>query len=263
MPTQAANLEKNSAHAWYEKNAASFANAAVIELHFIGRDARHQERLNRFKLWAIDQVASIDFGGKRVLDYGAGHGRLAFAYPTVASYLGVDYSANLVALGQKRFHDARFGDRAQLVCGDVNTWQGPREHFDIVCSLGMFCYLPDPGAILKAMAAHVRPGGVLFMDFRSSSPLWDAVRHVKWKLHPPTGGETRAWKGVETERLMLEAGLVDCRIVMREYPLLAQLYARGWEWPLKLRNAMAERPAFNIFGTEAWAFARKPTRTGS
>jgi 2-polyprenyl-3-methyl-5-hydroxy-6-metoxy-1,4-benzoquinol methylase len=260
MQTEGSNIQ-NSAHAWYESNAASFTETDVIELPFIGKDSRYQERLNRFKLWAIDQVAAVDFAGKHVLDYGAGHGRLALAYPTAASYLGVDYSANLIALGQKRLKNAGLGERAKLVVGDVNKWQGPREQFDIVCSLGMFCYLPDPGATLKAMAAHVKPGGLLFMDFRSSSPLWDLVRKVKWKLHPPTGGHTRAWKGSETVRMMREAGLVDCRIVMREYPLLGHLYAsRGREWPLKLRNAMAAHHALDLFATEAWAFARKPVR---
>src|SRR4029434_809433 len=88
------------ARAWYEEHAATFAGASAIEFAFVGMDADYQERLIEFQLWALERVASADFRGKRVLDYGAGHGRLALAYPTVASYLGIDFSANLVALGQ-------------------------------------------------------------------------------------------------------------------------------------------------------------------
>jgi hypothetical protein len=47
----------NSAHAWYEENAAKFVDTAVIELPFIGMDAS-QQRLNRFKLSALGDTGS-------------------------------------------------------------------------------------------------------------------------------------------------------------------------------------------------------------
>ena len=113
--------------------------------------------------------------------------------------------------------------------------------------------------MLKSMAFHLRPGGVLFIDYRSSSPLWDPIRTLKWKLHPPTGGKTWAWKRRRTETMLRNAGLTDIRIVMREYPLLGGLYAsRKQDWPLSLRDAIARRRLFDVFATEGWAFARKP-----
>jgi ubiquinone/menaquinone biosynthesis C-methylase UbiE len=249
----------NKAHAWYEENAAKFADAAVIELPFIGMDAEGQERLNRFKLSALGDTGLVDFTGKRVLDFGAGHARLALAFPTMASYLGVDFSANLVAIGEARLKAQHLEGRAQLVHADCTTWRGPKEHFDIVCSLGMFAYLVDPEAMLKSMAFHLRPGGVLFIDYRSSSPLWDPIRTLKWRLHSPTGGKTWAWKRRRTETMLRNAGLADIRIVMREYPLLGGLYAgRKWDWPLALRNAISEQRLLEMFATEGWAFARKP-----
>jgi len=249
----------NSAHAWYEDNAAKFVDTAVIELPFIGMDPEGQARLNRFKLAALGRTELVDFTGKHVLDFGAGHARLALAFPEMASYLGVDYSANLIALGEARLKAEHIEDRARLVHADCTTWRGPKEHFDVVCSLGMFCYLPDPEAMLKSMAFHLRPGGVLFIDYRSSSPLWDPIRTLKWKLHPPTGGKTWAWKRRRTETMLRNAGLTDIQIVMREYPLLGGLYAsRKQDWPLSLRDAIARRRLFDVFATEGWAFARKP-----
>jgi len=258
MPNPQPDLA-HSAHAWYEENAAKFVDTAVVELPFIGMDAERQERLNRFKLSALGRHELVDFTAKHVLDFGAGHARLALAFPTMASYLGVDFSANLVALGEARLKAAGLDGRARLLHADCNTWQGQKDHFDIVCSLGMFCYLPDPEAMLKSMAYHLRPGGVLFIDYRSSSPLWDPIRTLKWKLHPPTGGKTWTWQRRRTEMMFRNAGLEEIRIVMREYPLLGGLYAeRKWDWPLALRNAIAERRLFEMFATEGWAFARKP-----
>src|SRR6478752_5471212 len=132
----------SSAHAWYEENAAKFVDTAVIELPFIGMDSEGQARLNQFKLAALGDAELVDFTGKHVLDFGAGHARLALAFPEMASYLGVDFSANLVALGEARLKAERLDGRARLVHADCNTWRGPKEHFDVVCSLGMFCYLP-------------------------------------------------------------------------------------------------------------------------
>lgn len=244
--------------AWYDGHAQSFAQTEVVELPFIGLDPAAQKRLNDFKLRALTQV---DFTNKDVLDFGAGHGRLAFAFPLMRSYTGADYSENLVKLGSSRLRQAGYDRWAQLKHGDCYTFPAPESAFDIVCSLGMFCYLPDPQSMLNKMARHLRPGGVLFVDFRSSSPLYDPVRKLKWKIRQPTGGKTGMWTCRRMVTMLEQAGLSAPRLVMREYPFLGDLHARrGWAWPQSLRDAVAERRAFDMFATEGWAFASKPLR---
>jgi SAM-dependent methyltransferase len=248
-------------NSWYDDHAESFADAAAIELPFVGMGAGAQERLNRFKLWALDSGEAVRFEGKRVLDFGAGHGRLALAYPEIASYVGVDLSSRLVELGRRRLEKAGLGSRAQLLHADCAGWVGPVEDFDIVCSLGMFCHLSDPLAMLRKMATHLRPGGALFVDWRSASWLSSAVRAVKWKIKPPTGDSPHTWSPEAMERMLHDAGLRDVRLVMREYPMLAGLHAKnGWQWPLDLRNAISEQPALRFLASEGWAFARKAAR---
>jgi SAM-dependent methyltransferase len=247
------------AHAWYEENAAPFTNAKAIEQRFIGMDAESQERLNLFKLWALDRTAGIDFTGESVLDLGAGHARLALAFPKMSSYLGVDYSTNLISIGRRRLSEAGLAGHARLEHADCSTWRGAKESFDIVCSLGMLCYFSDPETMIRSMAYHLRPGGTLFFDFRSSSPLLDPIRKLLWKLRPPTSGSAYVWSPARTVAMLRAAGLGEIRIVMREFPLLGPWYAnRRWDWPLKVRNAIAENPLFYLFATEAWAFAKKP-----
>lgn len=57
-----------------------------------------------------------------MLEFGAGHGRFAFAYPGLGSYLGVDSSQNLVALGNRqtwRLAVFRFSQRFMGLFQDV------------------------------------------------------------------------------------------------------------------------------------------------
>ena len=251
--------QKNSTvQQWYEDHAHEFADADVIESAFIGMARESQERLNRFKLWAIGQGDLVDLKGKRVLEFGAGHGRFALAYPEVASYLGVDFSQNLVDLGNRRFAQAKMAERAKLVRGDVLSFSALQQ-FDVVCSLGMMCYFPDPVPVIAAMARFVEPGGSLFFDFRNDSLIYSAVRRVKWLLRPPTSGFAHALQSGSIGRELKRLGFQDIRFVSREFPLLAEHYAKSQsQWPLSLRNVLADSAIARPFATEAWVFARRP-----
>ena len=65
-------------HLWYDEHANEFTDADAIEARFVRMPRRAQERLNRFKLWAVDH-GDLNLSGKHVLEFGAGHGRLALA----------------------------------------------------------------------------------------------------------------------------------------------------------------------------------------
>lgn len=247
----------DSINRWYDDHAQDFADADVIELPFIGKSREWQERLNRFKLWAVDHEGHVDLTGKHVLEFGAGHGRTALAYPGIASYLGVDYSRNLVDIGNRRLERAGLGDRAKLVAGDVASFDSP-ERFDVVCSLGMMCYFPDPAPVIAAMARFVKPGGSLFFDFRNDSPLYSPIRRVKWMLRPPTGGTTYVANARSVAEAIAGQGFSEVRVVGREFPLIANRYAdSGAPWLLSLRNALATSGLFRHLATESWIFARR------
>ena len=107
--------KEDAIHRWYDDHAHEFAEADVIELPFVGKSREFQERLNRFKLWAVDHGGIVDLSGKHVLEFGAGHGRLALTYPDMASYTGVDYSKNLVELGNRRLEAFALGQKAYAI----------------------------------------------------------------------------------------------------------------------------------------------------
>lgn len=248
---------------WYDEHAAEFENASTIETRFIRLDPDQQRRLNDFNLWALRRHPALSFEGKDILEFGAGHGRLAFELPGFASYTGVDLSPKLVALGCRRLARAGLAERARLVVANCLDFDGPIEGYDVVGSLGMFTHVADPEAVLRKMVSHLRPGGWLFLDAHHASPLYDWIRG--WirsrniRIGVATGGPVTL---ISTQRLrdaLQHVGLSDVEAVMREYPLLDHLYARyEWDAALALRNWLAARPVFDSFGTDLFGFGRKP-----
>jgi SAM-dependent methyltransferase len=244
---------------WYEANALKFKDAVAIEQAFVGMTTQEQHRLNYFKLWHLTHDPSVSLLGKRILEFGCGHGRMAIELQGYESYLGVDFCADLVQIGQERLVQAGLTDRAQLFVGDCLTFEGPQEYFDVVCSLGMFAFVEDAKSMLRIMCGHLKPGGTLFIDGHYASPLYNTIRHWRWRWAKPSGGVSRVFSKHEITALLTANGLTNIRIIMREYPLLGDFYARqGWEWALTLRNQLAKRSWLNFLGTDFFAIGNKP-----
>jgi SAM-dependent methyltransferase len=251
----------NDVRAWYDERAAQFRDTVTVEAMFLRLPPDHQRRLTDFKLWLLTRGHEVSLRDATVLEFGAGHGRLAVEMPVYASYVGVDLSPRLVEIGNERLRRAGLADRACLVASDCLAYDGPLEAFDVVCSLGMFPYVREPEAVLRKMASHLKPGGRLFLDVRSSSPLYDPIRRLRWRLGMGTRAANPLFSRRRLRTLFAAVGLAELRVVMREYPLLAALFMRkGWEWPLTLRNWLAMHPTLDWMGTECFVFGTKPRR---
>lgn len=251
-----------SEHDLYEQEWERFRDAGAVEFRFLGRSPSAQRRLNRFTLWALEQPDFVRLDGMDVLEFGAGHGRLPMAFPSVGSYVGVELSENLVRLGRRRLDRAGLSDRAQLVAGDCMRYDGPEAAFDIVCSLGMFAYVPDAEAVLRKMVYHLKPGGRLFIDALHSSPVYNWIHRLRVStgLGQKKGVRRSLFSRGELRDLFHRVGLTDVRVLMREYPVLPSLYAdRKQDWALDLRNWLAHTPWLDVLGTVYFAFGTKPS----
>ena len=113
-----------------------------------------------------------------VLDVGCGPGRVAEAVldAGAASYVGVDLSAQMLALARARLDGS---PAVELVEGDFMSLELDRT-FDVVIALGMFDYLRDPAAAAAWMRARCASALV------ASFPRWNwvkgPVRHVRYEL---------------------------------------------------------------------------------
>jgi S-adenosylmethionine-dependent methyltransferase len=121
-------------------------------------------------------LAEIASPGMTVLDVGCGQGtqllRLAEAGCTVT---GVDPSDDL--LGRFRSTAANRGvevDAFQASLDDLASVVGSQT-YDLVCAHGLLMYLTDRTAAFDALAARVKPDGLLSLTFRNGEGL--AMRH--------------------------------------------------------------------------------------
>jgi SAM-dependent methyltransferase len=125
--------------------------------------------------------------GMRVLDVGSGVGDVAFVAAELVgdqgTVVGTDRSSAAIAIAQRRATERsigtvsfREGDPAGMTFDD---------QFDAVVGRYVLMFQPDPVAMLKRVAKHLRPGGLAVFH----EPYRNSVRS-----HPKVGSYDRAWE---------------------------------------------------------------------
>jgi len=165
--------------------------------------------------------------GMDVLDVGSGAGDVALIAADLVGpegrVLGIDRNGAGLAIARARAAEAGFS-HLTFREGDIADL-GPREKFDAVVGRLVLMYMPDPAAMLRRLAAHVRPGGVVAFGEYNITPAamrapeglpltgklfgWidGAFRHA--------GAETRM--GDELFRAFRAAGLPAPRLSLMSY----------------------------------------------
>lgn len=135
-----------------------------------------RERFFRQSRWTPAELA-----GKRVLDVGCGAGRFAeVALGAGARVVALDYSSAVDAC----FANLGPHPRLTVVQGDVYHLPIKPGAFDFVYCFGVLQHTPDPHRAVLALAAPLKPGGKLAVDFYArlkSNVLWP-----KYWLRPIT-----------------------------------------------------------------------------
>lgn len=130
---------------------------------------RPLHQINPLRLEWIDELAPLR--GKQVLDVGCGGGILAEAMAHRAAHVtGIDLAAR--PLGVARLHALESGV-ANLDYREVATETLAEERpagFDVVTCMEMLEHVPDPGAVVRACATLVKPGGWVFFSTLNRNP---------------------------------------------------------------------------------------------
>ncbi|MBX3394880.1 MAG: class I SAM-dependent methyltransferase [Phycisphaerae bacterium] len=125
--------------------------------------AMRRECVHRL-LWPLLNAAEQSL---RVLDVGCGTGDVLDGLPRdLMRVTGVDFVPEMVAVARRTHPSDRFlaADAAALPFTD--------ECADVVTSLGMLEYLPDPTAALAAVFRVLRPGGAFIVSFPNRGSIF-------------------------------------------------------------------------------------------
>ena len=124
--------------------------------------------INPLRLSFIQRFTSL--AGQKVVDVGCGGGILTEALARQgAEATGIDLSDDLIDVADLHGLESGITVNYQKISAEELAGQQP-ESFDHVTCMEMLEHVPDPGSIIKACAALVKPGGMVFFSTLNRKP---------------------------------------------------------------------------------------------
>lgn len=144
-----------------------------------------------------------------VLEVGCGAGFAAeYLQGRVASYLGIDYSANLIDYARR--HNRRPG--VEFEVSSIEDFDSPRR-FDAILMVGLLHHLSDVQAALRKMVGFLKPGGYLLANEpHSGNPLISMCRRVRKKIDRSYSIDQEEMSARQCKELLENAGFSNVRI---------------------------------------------------
>lgn len=234
----------------YEESAIHIAEA--------GRHDRTPDFYSR-EMLTLHQKLLLDYcQGRAVIELGCGSGEyLVDAASTAHSVIGVDFSANALALAQARRSASRLA--AHVVQANIRELPFTDASFDVAFSFSTLYAVPNVHDIVGELARILRPGGVALLEMGNY-----------WSLH--TVIYRRGALGIrffhipvrQMRRILTEAGLSVIRwrafqlfpLIGGGPPLLKVLTSARWRWLLsrKLRGRMLDEVVSSSWPCRFFAF---------
>ncbi|MBB1088963.1 bifunctional 2-polyprenyl-6-hydroxyphenol methylase/3-demethylubiquinol 3-O-methyltransferase UbiG [Lysobacter sp. SG-8] len=114
--------------------------------------------------------ARVELSGATALDVGCGGGLLSEALARAgADVTALDLAPELVKVA--RLHGLESGVKVDYRLQPVESLAAERPaSFDVVTCMEMLEHVPDPGAIIRACAMALKPGGRLFLSTLNRTP---------------------------------------------------------------------------------------------
>jgi 2-polyprenyl-6-hydroxyphenyl methylase/3-demethylubiquinone-9 3-methyltransferase len=130
--------------------------------------------LNPLRLQYVERVAGVranpDSAPKSVLDVGCGGGILSEAMArNGAQVLGIDLSQAVLEVAELHAFEAKVQVHYRAVAAQDLARERPAG-FDLVTCMEMLEHVPDPPAMLNALAALVKPGGDIVVSTLNRNP---------------------------------------------------------------------------------------------
>ncbi len=189
--------------------------------YILGSSDREHERLIRQARMLAPCTRRLfeDAGvvpGMKVLDIGSGVGDVALLAAALVSesgsVLSIDRDAGALEKARSRAKAAGVA-HLQFVQQELTALDVTGE-FDAIVGRFVLMFLPDPGALLRAFASRLRPGGVMvfqeaswssFFAMTSHLPLYSKCGHIMTDILRRAGGHPDM--GLALYRGLIDAGM--------------------------------------------------------
>lgn len=185
--------------------------------------------INPLRLDWIQECAG-SLNGKAVLDVGCGGGILSESMAAVgACVTGIDLAERSLKIA--RLHGLESGIKVEyraVPVEDLATEQPG--HYDVVTCMEMLEHVPDPGSVVRACAALVKPGGWVFFSTlnRNAKSFLFAIVGAEYVLNLlPRGTHTHDQfiKPSELAMSARQAGLEPINMRGMEYNPITKVYS--------------------------------------
>lgn len=159
--------------------------------------------------------------GQAVLDVGCGTGvflpTLVQAVEPTGRVVGIDYAGALLEEARERMLSEGLSNRVSLIKADASRLPFPNGSFDAAHAERVLMHLEDPETALQEIRRVVRAGGWIvvaepdYLGFRLDHPDQEAIQLIS---HHAANAFRNPAIGMELNRRMADAGLVDRRVVV-------------------------------------------------
>lgn len=173
-------------------------------------ESRPLHDLNPERLAYVRERCTLQ--GARVLDVGCGGGLLSEALAGEgANVTGLDMAQPLIDVARLHLHES--GRSVDYRCMPVEALADEvPATFDVITCMEMLEHVPDPGSILAACRALLKPGGQLFLSTINRTPAAFAVailgaEYIARLLPPGTHSYQEFITPAELARWVREQGL--------------------------------------------------------
>ena len=149
--------------------------------------------------------------GQRLIEVGAGFGRLVDEYRGYREVVLFDSSAALLGAGRERLGT---DPRLEFVLGDAHSLPFPDATFDTVICVRVAHHFAEAGSVFREFARVLRPGGTLVLEFANKRHLKSVVKHAIRRQHwSPFSPQPHEYRPLhfdhspnEVRRLLCDAG---------------------------------------------------------
>jgi len=204
--------------------------------------------------------------GGRLIEVGAGFGRLAGEYSGYGQIVLLDSSpVHVAAATEKLGGDPRF----HVELGDAAALPFPDAHFDAAVCVRVLHHFGDPAPMIAELGRVVRPSGLLVLEFANKRNLKSIARRVlgrqAWSPFEPGAVEYRPFHydhaPVSVRRALRTAGFEIERVRAASLFRLPGLTRRLPPGSLARLEALLQEPLGSITpGPSVFVLARRSAR---